>query len=91
MLNLFKYILKEANRIIFPILLRKIIAYLNGQLDLNSAVICAALIAFGVTLNCFLHHWYFLEMNKIGIKMKIASCGLIYKKVLLNQLKFKKL
>jgi ATP-binding cassette subfamily C (CFTR/MRP) protein 4 len=64
-----------------PIFINRILKYFDGQADLKYALINGLYMSFCVTVNCILHHPYFLNIYKLGFKMRIACSGLIYKKV----------
>ena len=68
--------------IVQPLFIRQMMTYFDGTGDLNTALIYGGLICLGGTINAVVHHPYFLEISKLGIKMRLACSGLIYKKVL---------
>nr|UOU03343.1 ATP-binding cassette subfamily C4-4-2 [Brachionus rubens] len=72
--------IEEVNRILFPIFIQQILRYFEGTANLMHAISFASYIAIGVTVNCIVHHPFFLELVRIGFKMRIASSGLLYKK-----------
>lgn len=74
-------ILKEAIKTFIPLLIAQILKYFEGTGDINHALFYAGLLSLGVTINCIVHHPYFLNISRIGIKMRLAASGLIYKKV----------
>jgi ATP-binding cassette subfamily C (CFTR/MRP) protein 4 len=72
---------KESIKLIIPIFINRILKYFDGQSDLNSALLNGFYMSICVTINCVLHHPYFLNSYKLGFKMRVACSGLIYKKV----------
>jgi hypothetical protein len=56
--------------------------YFDGTADIMTALLYGGLICLGATINCIIHHPYFLGMAQIGVKMRLATSGLIYKKVI---------
>lgn len=79
-------LLKEAIKVIQPFLLWKIIQYFENydpvdQSSLHAVYGYAAamsLSAFGLT---FLQHLYYYHVQRIGMKIRVAMCHMIYKKV----------
>lgn len=69
---------------LFPILISRILRYFEGSATFDEALMYAFFIAIGVTINCIVHHPYFLELTRIGMKMRLATSGLLYKKVILK-------
>ncbi|CAF0703150.1 unnamed protein product [Brachionus calyciflorus] len=72
--------IEEGSRILFPILISRILRYFEGTAEFKEAILFAFYIAIGVTINCIVHHPYFLELARIGMKMRLATSGLLYKK-----------
>jgi hypothetical protein len=56
--------------------------YFNGTGDLKTALIYGGLICLGTTIICITNHPYFLEIHKTGVRMRLATNGLIYEKVI---------
>ncbi|RMZ95933.1 putative multidrug resistance-associated lethal -like protein, partial [Brachionus plicatilis] len=71
---------EEFTKMSFPLLISRILRYFEGSATFNEALYFAIFIAAGVTVNCVVHHPYFLELTRIGMKMRLASSGLLYKK-----------
>ena len=65
---------------IIPIFINRILKYFDGQADLKTTLLNGCLMSFLVTVNCILHHPYFLNTYKLGFKIRVACSGLIYKK-----------
>jgi hypothetical protein len=72
---------KEAIKTLIPLLISQILKYFEGKFDIQQALIYASLLCFGVTVNCVIHHPYFLNVSRLGVKMRLAATGLIYNKV----------
>nr|UOU03342.1 ATP-binding cassette subfamily C4-4-1 [Brachionus rubens] len=71
---------EEFTKMLFPILISRILRYFEGSATFQDALLYAFYIAIGVFINCVVHHPYFLELTRIGMKMRLASSGLLYKK-----------
>ncbi|CAF0703154.1 unnamed protein product [Brachionus calyciflorus] len=71
---------EEFTKMCFPILISNILKYFEGKSSFDDALMYAGLIALGVGINCIVHHPYFLELTRIGMKMRLATSGLLYKK-----------
>nr|APD26522.1 ATP-binding cassette transporter subfamily C member 4 X4 protein [Brachionus koreanus] len=72
---------EEFTKMSFPLLISQILRYFEGSTSFKDALTYATYIAIGVTVNCVVHHPYFLELTRIGMKLRLASSGLLYKKV----------
>ena len=80
------FVIKEAIKVIQPLLMGKIILYFENydpddQRSLHMAYGYAAamsLSTFGLTL---LNHLYYYRVQRIGMKIRIAMCHMIYRKV----------
>ena len=72
---------QEALRFSQPILIAGVLKYFHGLISLNQALIYASMISGFVILASILHHPYFFNVVKLGVKLRIACSGLIYKKV----------
>ena len=64
-----------------PLFISKMMTYFDGTGDLSTALLFGGLICLGTTINAITHHPYFLSINKIGVKLRLACSGLIYKKI----------
>jgi hypothetical protein len=58
-----------------------ILKYFNGTMTLNMALIYAGIISFLATFGGILHHPYYYNSYKYGMKVRLALSGLIYRKV----------
>jgi ATP-binding cassette subfamily C (CFTR/MRP) protein 4 len=54
--------------------------YFEGTVDIWYALKYAFLICFSITINCIVHHPFFLYANMTGLKMRVSLAGLVYKK-----------
>ena len=64
-----------------PLFISQMMTYFDGTGDIWTALVYGGLICIGATINCITHHPYFLGVAKVGVKMRLACSGLIYKKV----------
>uniref|UniRef100_A0A665T414 Multidrug resistance-associated protein 4 n=2 Tax=Echeneis naucrates TaxID=173247 RepID=A0A665T414_ECHNA len=77
----------EAIKVIQPLLLGKIILYFEGYDPDDQQSLCLAcayatalsLSTFGLTI---LQHLYYYNVQRIGMKMRVATCHMIYRKAL---------
>uniref|UniRef100_A0A8C3VTT8 Multidrug resistance-associated protein 4 n=1 Tax=Catagonus wagneri TaxID=51154 RepID=A0A8C3VTT8_9CETA len=79
--------LEEGTRIGQPILLGKIISYFEYYDPRDSAVFhealaCAAGLSVCVLFWAFLHHFYFYHIQRVGMRLRVAVCHMIYRKAL---------
>jgi ATP-binding cassette subfamily C (CFTR/MRP) protein 4 len=58
-----------------------ILPYFDGDMSLNEALFYALLLCICITVNTIMHHPYFLRIILMGMKMRIACSGIIYKKL----------
>ncbi|XP_047611778.1 ATP-binding cassette sub-family C member 4-like [Phacochoerus africanus] len=79
--------LEEGTRIVQPVLLGKIISYLEYYDPSDSAAFREAL-AYAAGLSvcvltwAFLHHLYFYHIQRVGMRLRVAMCHMIYRKAL---------
>uniref|UniRef100_A0A8W4FMW1 Multidrug resistance-associated protein 4 n=1 Tax=Sus scrofa TaxID=9823 RepID=A0A8W4FMW1_PIG len=77
----------EGTRIVQPVLLGKIISYLEYYDPSDSAAFREAL-AYAAGLSAcvltwaFLHHLYFYHIQRVGMRLRVAVCHMIYRKAL---------
>uniref|UniRef100_A0A5G2R8U0 Multidrug resistance-associated protein 4 n=1 Tax=Sus scrofa TaxID=9823 RepID=A0A5G2R8U0_PIG len=77
----------EGTRIVHPVLLGKIISYLEYYDPSDSAAFREAL-AYAAGLSvcvltwAFLHHLYFYHIQRVGMRLRVAVCHMIYRKAL---------
>ncbi len=64
-----------------PFIISAILGYFKDEIDLITALLYALLLTIGICINTLTHHPLFLTNNLIGMKMRLACSGLIYKKV----------
>lgn len=77
---------QEVIKVIQPVLLGKLIEYFESYDPANSAAVCEAYIyAAGISLSTIslavLHHLYFYHVQRAGMKIRVAMCHMIYRKV----------
>ncbi|XP_053732526.1 ATP-binding cassette sub-family C member 4-like isoform X2 [Synchiropus splendidus] len=76
---------EEIVRVIQPLLLGKLIGYFESR-NTGSQVADAYLYAAGVSLSAvsmaLLHHIYFFQVQRAGMKIRVAVCHMIYQKAL---------
>ena len=82
-------IYKEIIKIFQPLFISMVILYFNGGIKRTEALIYAAVISVCVVIAGILHHPYFFNSWRIGMKIRIACSGLIYRKVISNNFCFK--
>ena len=68
-------------RLFTPLFINGIIKYFDGTHSWQDAVYYAVLMIVSIALNSTMHHPYFLNSIKMGLCLKLANSGLIYKKV----------
>jgi ATP-binding cassette subfamily C (CFTR/MRP) protein 4 len=54
--------------------------YFEGSVDVTYALKYASLICLSITINCIVHHPFFLYANMTGLRMRVSLAGLVYKK-----------
>lgn len=64
-----------------PLFIAQILKYFEGTIDFKNALFYASLMCLGVTVNGLVHHPIILKIVRIGNKMRLATSGLLYKKV----------
>ncbi|XP_052505998.1 LOW QUALITY PROTEIN: ATP-binding cassette sub-family C member 4-like [Budorcas taxicolor] len=79
--------LEEGTKVIQPIFLGKIISYVENHDPSDSAALheaygYAAGLSACVLVWAILHHLYFYHMQRVGMRLRIAVCHMIYHKVL---------
>uniref|UniRef100_A0A8W4FC45 Uncharacterized protein n=1 Tax=Sus scrofa TaxID=9823 RepID=A0A8W4FC45_PIG len=81
------FFFQEGTRIVHPVLLGKIISYLEYYDPSDSAAFREAL-AYAAGLSvcvltwAFLHHLYFYHIQRVGMRLRVAVCHMIYRKAL---------
>ncbi|KAI4565343.1 hypothetical protein MJT46_009686 [Ovis ammon polii x Ovis aries] len=83
----FFILLEEATRVVQPIFLGKIINYVENSNRTDSAALqgaygYAAGLSACVLLWAVLHHLYFYHIQRVGMRLRVAVCHMIYCKVL---------
>ncbi|XDA80092.1 hypothetical protein R6Z07F_010083 [Ovis aries] len=79
--------LEEGTRVVQPIFWGKIISYVenydpNDSAALHQAYGYAAGLSACVLVWAVLHHLYFYHMQRVGMKLRVAVCHMIYRKAL---------
>ena len=64
-----------------PILTSELLKYFNGEIDFNLAIIYGTCICLNVFVIWFVHHPYSINCSRYGMRLRIACCGLVYRKV----------
>ena len=71
---------KEAIKLALPIFIFNLLKYFKGSEDFYYALRYAILMSIGIGLNCIIHHPYFMNMNRLAVKIRVSLSGLVYKK-----------
>ncbi|KAG5204288.1 hypothetical protein JEQ12_002264 [Ovis aries] len=79
--------LEEGTRVVQPMFLGKMISYvenyhLSDSAALHEAYGYAAGLSACVLLWAVLHHLYFYHMQRVGMRLRVAVCHMIYRKAL---------
>ncbi|XP_055398777.1 ATP-binding cassette sub-family C member 4-like isoform X2 [Bubalus kerabau] len=79
--------LEEGTRVVQPIFLGKMISYVenydpNDSPALHEAYGYAAGLSTCVLVWAVLHHLYFYHMQRVGMRLRVAVCHMIYRKAL---------
>lgn len=77
---------QEVIKVIQPVLLGKIIEYFESNDPTDTAAVYEAYsYAAGISLSTIglavLHHLYFYHVQRAGMKIRVAMCHMIYRKV----------
>ena len=78
---------KEMLQVVQPLLVAHLQGYFDNKIDFQEALITGSVISFIVTLIWFVHHPYSQNIARYGMRVRIACCGLVYRKV--RQFEFK--
>ncbi len=73
--------MKELFKIFQPLFIALILQYFKGTISLNTALIYAGVISLLAALGGILHHPYYNNAYKFGMKIRLALTGIIYRKV----------
>ncbi|XP_020936935.1 multidrug resistance-associated protein 4-like isoform X3 [Sus scrofa] len=81
------FFFQEGTRIVQPVLLGKIISYLeyydpSDSAAFHEALAYAAGLSVCVLTWAFLHHLYFYHIQRVGMRLRLAVCHMIYRKAL---------
>ncbi|XP_070655987.1 ATP-binding cassette sub-family C member 4-like isoform X1 [Bos indicus] len=79
--------LEEGTRVVQPIFLGKMISYVENYNPTDSAALhkaygYAAGLSTCVLMWAVLHHLYFYHMQRVGMRLRVAVCHMIYRKAL---------
>ncbi|KAM9674301.1 ATP-binding cassette sub-family C member 4-like [Dama dama] len=79
--------LEESTKVIQPIFLGKIISYFENydptsSVTLFEAYAYAAGLSAGTLIWAILHHFYYYHIQRVGIRLRVAMCHMIYCKAL---------
>ncbi|XP_057563438.1 ATP-binding cassette sub-family C member 4-like [Hippopotamus amphibius kiboko] len=79
--------LEEGTRVLLPIFLGKIISYVENYDPTDSATLYeaygyAAGLSACVLVWAILHHLYFYHIERVGMRLRVAVCHMIYHKAL---------
>uniref|UniRef100_A0AC11BXN8 Uncharacterized protein n=1 Tax=Ovis aries TaxID=9940 RepID=A0AC11BXN8_SHEEP len=79
--------LEEGTKVVLPMFLGKIISYVENYDPANSAALheaygYAAGLSACVLVWAVLHHLYFYHMQRVGMRLRVAVCHMIYHKSL---------
>ncbi|XP_059740473.1 ATP-binding cassette sub-family C member 4-like isoform X2 [Bos taurus] len=79
--------LEEGTRVVQPIFLGKMISYVENYDPTDSAALhiaygYAAGLSACVLVWAVLHHLYFYHMQRVGMRLRVAVCHMIYRKAL---------
>uniref|UniRef100_A0A3B4TBB4 Multidrug resistance-associated protein 4 n=1 Tax=Seriola dumerili TaxID=41447 RepID=A0A3B4TBB4_SERDU len=79
--------IEEVIKVIQPVLLGKLIEYFESNDPINTAAVYEAYsYAAGISLStiglAILHHLYFYHVQRVGMKIRVAMCHMIYRKAL---------
>ncbi len=68
-------------KIFQPLFIALILQYFNGKIDLDTTLIYAGVVSVLAAFGGILHHPYYSNAYKFGMKARVALTGLIYRKV----------
>ncbi|XDA80090.1 hypothetical protein R6Z07M_010050 [Ovis aries] len=79
--------LEEGTRVVLPVFLGKMVSYVENYDPTDSAALhgaygCAAGLSACVLVWAVLHHLYFYHMQRVGMRLRVAVCHMIYRKSL---------
>lgn len=75
--------IQESTKVIQPLLLGGLIRYFTpeSQVTKTEGFMYAAGVSFCAFVLAIAHHPYFFGVQRIGMKMRVACCSLLYRKV----------
>jgi hypothetical protein len=75
---------KESMSIVMPMFLSFLLEYFNGTRNMTWAFVFGALTCLSMFVQTVTHHPQMFFMYRYGMQIRVAICGLVYKKVLLK-------
>ncbi len=79
--KIFKIYSQEVILVAQPLLIRNLIRYFNDQIDFNWAFLYGSIFCLNAILNNLIHHPYFFNLQRQGMRIRLAITGIIFKKV----------
>ncbi len=74
-------IVEELTKIIQPLFISMVLVYFNGGIERREALIYGCIISLCAIVGGVLHHPYYFNSWRIGMKIRVACSGLMYRKV----------
>lgn len=76
-------LIEEALKCAQPIFMGRLIRYFrfDAPLSTDEALMAATGVALTSAIFAIIHHPYFYGLQKIGLELKVAACGMIMQKV----------
>jgi ATP-binding cassette subfamily C (CFTR/MRP) protein 4 len=74
-------VVEELTKILQPLLISMVLVYFNGGIERNEALIYGAVISVCAIIGGILHHPYYFNSWRIGMKIRVAASGLMYRKI----------
>lgn len=84
--NSFFIIFEELTKIIQPLFISMVLVYFHGGIERREAIMYGCIISVCALIGGVLHHPYYFNSWRIGMKIRVACSGLMYRKV--SQIKF---
>ena len=80
---------KDMCKVVQPLLINNLTKYFKSTGDaigLNEAIVYGVLNCLALFFYTIMHHMIGYQSNRYGMQIKIATCGLAYRKVILSLL-----
>lgn len=87
--NLIGFITKnqqEMTKIVQPLFISMVLVYFNGGIERKEALMYGLIISVCAIIGGVLHHPYYFNSWRIGMKIRVACSGLMYRKVTTQKL-----